>query len=1055
MALETQIIEYPFASGQNEGTQRDLLPLGQLSYVQNARYRRNNRLGKRNGYTSLGIVDIADATIGGTDGNVTCLGEKFAVVDDKFYRYDEDGAAWGVSPIEITTGAVTGTHLRNRWPQFLPAPTFQPLSVQSDLDIYTVYGTDTQPTASMTQAGGILYTCAAYWRFDPPGAGSWIVRVVGTDQQRGKQVFQQDLLASGDQSDAQQPHLLSTGNGTVVLVTDHFTAGAKDGIRIRLMTDRTVGFGATEYSVACLQSAVNNYIGDSTHFLITYADGTANNYTGKWSVSTQSFTTLSTSATGIGTPDRLSVYGVSGGETWIGVRISGGDTYVRSYTSALVARPYFASLDALFSVTVDSIPLFAVRPDDSTRVVIVCHGEDASGFQPMCITDAIAGSNYTGQEMFQAWCESLSWPFPVGNGIYMWTRHNADAQLGVATLVRIPQSDEFATTGSPHYFRSLPIEATLDDEDIDPPVEADESGPTFSTPQYTDLGYVACLTPTIETYVTAGPVTQLATRPLLVPVRHRSQDSYQAQASVVPVIGKQFVASAQPMFVGDRSAVEAGFVQAPVAPEFVALVAGGDLDTSSAYRYCAVYEYIDANGRIERSAPSVPLLVSTTASATVRLRIYPLELSKKVLRVKVYRTKGNETTFYFLCSLDATPAQHIGNPFTLDDIASDVVVSSNEQLYVQLGQELPNSQFPACQFATEGGGRLWVGGGFKSRVIQASKPFNPRLSVEFCDDDAFRVSLPAACTGLAWLDNLVAFTENSIIVVTGDGPDVAGVGSFTQTRLPFNIGCINWRSVIATDDGVFFQSARGLCLLPRGFAEPVPIDQVIDTLAAYPYITCVRAVHSEQSASHQHAERTVQWTCVSTLTVDSATAGVVIVYDTVRKVWSVDTFGAAQPCILLSAWDGQRCLAQNQIVADTHQFRLQDTNHSDAGTAITRTVRTGDIRPWGSFGHGVVNRIGIMQELEAACTTTQILTTENGANTSSRVYTGAGSDSIVGETEYLEASADATSLRDVNFLRVELSESSTTAGTALLGMVIEHDAKPQGFKLLPPRNRVA
>jgi hypothetical protein len=1048
MALKTGIIEYPFASGQNEGTQRDVLPLGQLSYLQNARYRRNNRLGKRNGYTSLGRVDIAAATIGGTDKYVTVLGEKFTVVDDRFYRYDETGGAWGINPVDIAAGTVKANHLRNRWPQFMPAPAFQPLSVQSDLDIYTIYGTSQPSTASMTQAGGILYTCAAFWRYDPPSAGTWIVRVVGTDQQNGEQVFQQDLVCSGDQDDAQQPHLLSTGNGTVVLVTDHFTAAAKDGIRIRLMTSRATGFSLTEYTVACLQSAVNYYVGDSTHILITYSDGTAFTNLGNWDVTTQAFTHLETDTTGAeGVPEVLSVYGVSGGLSFVGFTgATSGDTRVRTYNSSLASLSMLSALNTKFGLsTVTSPVLFAIRPDDATSVVIIVCGEDASGYQSMCLTDATQ-SAYTGDEMTQAWVEPLSWPFPVGDGVYMWSRHNADAQLGGATLVRIPRATEYGTGFTP-FGRSLPIEATLDDEDIDPPVEAAESGPTYPTPLSTDLGYIACLSPTIETFATPGPVTQAPTRPLLVPVKHRSDDQYQAQASVTPVAGKQFVASAQPMFVDARAAYEAGFVQAPVAPEFVATVAGGDLNPTSDYKYCALYEYRDANGRLEWSAPSLPMSASTTANQTIRFNVFPLELSKKVLRIKVYRTKANQSTFYLLATFDATPALHIGNPYTLDDTASDDVVGSNEQLYTQLGQELANSQFPACQFATEGGGRLWVGGGFKPAVIQASKQFHPRLSVAFADDDAFRQTLPAACTGMAWLDNLVAFTEEGIYVITGDGPDVAGVGSFSQTRLPFNIGCINWRSVIATDEGVFFQSARGMCLLPRGFAEPIPMDQVLDTLGDYPFITCARVIRTEQG------ERTVQWACVSTLDVDSTTAGVLLVYDTVRKLWSVDTFGASMPCTLISAWDGQRCLAQAVAAVDTHQFRLQSDAYSDAGTAIERIARTGDVRPWGTFSHGVINRIGVIQELESTCTATTILTTENGASTSTRVYTG-GSDGAVGETQYLEVSMNKETLRDVNFLRIELSESSTTAGLALFGMVIEHDAEPQGFKLPPIRNRV-
>jgi hypothetical protein len=1056
MALETQIIEFPFTQGQDQGVQRDVLPLGQFSYLQNVRYRRNNRLGKRNGYTSLGRVDIAAATIGNADRYVVTLGEKFTAVDDRFYRYDEVGSAWGVPPIAVQLGSKVGGQLTNRWPQFMPAPTLTPVYQQSELDLYGVTGTDLPSLASMTYADGVIWTAWLYWRLiSGAGGGAWVIRIVGTDPSSGKNVFQQDISPSsgGSATDDQHPHLLSTGDGTIVLVYDHFTAGTKDGIRIRLLTDRTAGFPATEYTVACLESAVNHYVGSADHILITYQDGTNNTRTGNWSVATQSFTTLTVTTTGgDGIPEQLSIYGISGGSTWIGsIGATSSEVKVRAYNSSLAVQGNSADLAAYFTGGASPPILFAARPATPTTVTAVAYSTTGG----MCVTDVLSTGTITGNRMLHAAARPLSWPFNAGGFTYMWVRHEAEDQLGVATLVRIPLSSEYAGNVSP-YLRSFPIEATLDDEDIDPPADIAQSGPTVTTPQSTPLGYVACLTPTVESFAVTGG-TYLLKKPLLVPVRHRSEDSYQGQPCVVPVAGKSFVASAQPMFVDARGAVEAGFVQAPASATFVGASAGGSLSANAAYQYTCLFEHIDSNGRSELSAPCAPLAGATTANTTLTVQFGSLELSKKTVRANIYRTLADRTTFYFLTSVDASPIANGAaagtNVFTIVDTAADTVVGANEQLYIQLGQELANSQFPACQFATEGGGRLWVGGGFKADVIQASKPIMPRLSVAFADDDAFRVTLPQACTGMAWLDNLVAFTEEGVYVVSGDGPDVAGVGSYSLTRLPFNIGCVNWRSVIATDEGVFFQSARGLCLLPRGFAEPVHMDQVMDTLGAYPYITSVKAIRSEQSASNTLAERTIQWTCVSTLAASSSTAGVVIVYDTVRKLWSVDTFGATSPCIFISCWDGQRCLAQGQATADTHQFRLQSTAYSDAGTAITRIERTGDLRPWGTFGHGVMNRVGVMHELASACTLTTTLTTEQGSQATDRVYTGSGADGATDATQYLEIAMGKDTHRDVNMLRIETTESSTAAGVALIHVVVETDIKPQGFKFLAARNR--
>jgi hypothetical protein len=197
----------------------------------------------------------------------------------------------------------------------------------------------------------------------------------------------------------------------------------------------------------------------------------------------------------------------------------------------------------------------------------------------------------------------------------------------------------------------------------------------------------------------------------------------------------------------------------------------------------------------------------------------------------------------------------------------------------------------------------------------------------------------------------------------------------------------------------------------------------------------------------------VQFACLSTLYADSDVAGIVLVYDPRSGAWSVDTFAAAQPGLLLADWTGQRMIAQAKIVTDTHCLRHESDGFADSDQATTLRVRTGDIRPWGTFGHGVINRIGLVHELRSACTLSTTLTTENGSRTSTEVYSGSAPDTA-GTTQYLETSLNKDTLRDVNMLRVEISESSTSEGVALIHLVAEHDAKPQGFKLQPIGKRV-
>lgn len=1061
MALETQIIEVPLAQGQDEGTQVEVLPMGKLSALQNARFRRLGRLGKRNGYRSIPSANASGTPLGNGSGRLACLGPRFCAVDDRFYLYDDVADAWAYPALD--GGALDGGRLPNRWPSFVPGRSFSPTSEQSPLGLYdvgtTTGGTLLQSVGALTYAQGLIWTSWCRWQRTPTVSG-WTVLVTGIDPESGLEVFHQDIPLSGAPTDPQQPVLLSTGNGTVVLISDTFTAGAKTAISIMLLTTRSAGFDiGAPVSITCVTSAANYYQGSQSEILIAYGNNTLDTYLGRWSVTTRTFSVLRIHSTvGNGEPTLMSCYGVAGGNSWLGYDGTAGPVAVNCYDSALaVTLSNNTAWNAAFlSTPVGPITFCAlpgVTPTEVLGVVATASGGMAvSSF----VATGIGSSQYPVRNV-----QPISQPFAAGGSVYLWVRHAADSQLGVATLVRLPQRAEYS-----FLFRNaaLPIEGTVDDEDIDP-LTAAVSGPVYPTPIETPAGYLTLLTPTVDSVVATGPVTYLLRKPLVVSVRHRSEGVLHANSSVTEVSGKAFIAGAQPMFVDARGAVEAGFIQSPQQPVSVAILGGGGLTENSVYQYTAYFESTDANGLIERSAPATPVVMSLGVGFTrTRVQFNSIELSKKVVRLRVFRTLANGTQFFQLVTLDVTPCVHANGVFTIEDNVADGIVGSNAPLYTQLGSEFENSQFPACRFSMVGGGRLWVGGGFKSNVVQASKAFRPRLSVEMVDDDAFRVFLPGECTGMAYLDNVVLFTVEGIYLVTGDGPDVAGVGAFSPpTRLPFDVGCINWRSVRTTDIGVFFESARGLCLLPRGFAEPVPMDQVMDTLQGYPHLTSSAVFNVEQSAAgSSFAERTVQWTALQDVDgePDEAGPGVVLVYDVARQAWSVDTFQADCAGAFLAARDSQRLIgAASTLVgpngaASWHPFRLQNTGFADSALPIPMLVTTGDMRLWGTFGHGVVNRVGLLGVLRSACTISLTKTTDVGSRATSKGYTGAAPEQTVGTTTYLEVALGAPEQRDVTALRLSVRESSALEGMSIVGLVVEADVKPQGFRLLPEADRI-
>jgi hypothetical protein len=172
----------------------------------------------------------------------------------------------------------------------------------------------------------------------------------------------------------------------------------------------------------------------------------------------------------------------------------------------------------------------------------------------------------------------------------------------------------------------------------------------------------------------------------------------------------------------------------------------------------------------------------------------------------------------------------------------------------------------------------------------------------------------------------------------------------------------------------------------------------------------------------------------------------------VSKAWSVDRFTAetAVPA-LLSSWDGQRVFA-----GTTTAFAIgrQDEGFADGGAAIPVVLRTGDLRPWGTLGHGVIHRAGLFAELRAACTLDVTKTTDRGTLATSRVYTGIAPDPLAGDKVYLAVALGSTEQKDVTALRLEMSESSATEGLAFIGLIIEHDQVVQNFRLPSPADRI-
>lgn len=292
-------------------------------------------------------------------------------------------------------------------------------------------------------------------------------------------------------------------------------------------------------------------------------------------------------------------------------------------------------------------------------------------------------------------------------------------------------------------------------------------------------------------------------------------------------------------FSGNGSS-EIGFLEIPTIYTLTS-GSGGAMTASGSYSYIVIWERIDTFGNRHLSAPSNPVSVvlGTADSAVTVLFTRPFCIHTffyQTINALIYRTVNGGTTYHLAARIPPAVAIPADGTFTYVDLASDASVSDNEDSYID-GGTLDNDLAPSGRFLTKSEERVWVGGLWHEDRIQCSKIYVPGEPYNFPDDPTHQVVLTAPCTGLAYMDGtVVAFTESSINLVTGFGPDDTGNGGFDSPRiLAKDIGCINYRSIVETSVGIFFQARNGIYLIPRGFGSPQLVsDPVSETLIALP-----------------------------------------------------------------------------------------------------------------------------------------------------------------------------------------------------------------------------
>jgi hypothetical protein len=376
------------------------------------------------------------------------------------------------------------------------------------------------------------------------------------------------------------------------------------------------------------------------------------------------------------------------------------------------------------------------------------------------------------------------------------------------------------------------------------------------------------------------------------------------------------------------SVVEHGF---HLFPEGLTATAGGGGTGALAagqYQYVACYEWLDAQGQIHRSAPSVPVTMTAVATGSGSVTVPCLQFTAKAggrsaVQIVLYRTAADGSIFYRLSSPTAPTANAIGTDKITyaDTTVTDTALQGNAQLYTT-GDVLENIAPPSIGPMAVHRSRVFGLDSTNPLQVWFSKQVAAGAPAEFSDVLFLNVDPRGGpVTALASLDDkLVVFKASRAFFVTGQGPDATGAQSDfgDAVEIPGGVGCVDPRSVVATPAGLMFRSSRGFHLLGR--------DLSVSYVGAD-----VEAYNGNRVTSAQAIPTTTQ----VRFTLDS---GVALVFDTLVGQWAVFTNHAAvDSAVWLDSFVYLR--------SDGTALQESATAFSDAGSHIRLRVVTS----WLSF----------------------------------------------------------------------------------------------------------
>lgn len=250
------------------------------------------------------------------------------------------------------------------------------------------------------------------------------------------------------------------------------------------------------------------------------------------------------------------------------------------------------------------------------------------------------------------------------------------------------------------------------------------------------------------------------------------------------------------------------------------------------YYYQAIYSWTDNQGNEYNSAPSIPVPVTGLTSATtyiISVAVPTLRLTYKIaspIKIRLYRWSVANQVYYEVTSiiqpvLNSTTADYV----TIIDPLADASIIGNNIIYTT-GGVVEDVNSPASSIMTLFDTRAWKVDAEDQNLLWYSKQVIEATPVEWSDlftyyvaPNVGTVGSTGPITALAPMDDkLIIFKQDAIYFINGTGPDNTGANSAYPNSPYFitsTVGCSNPRSVVLMQNGLMFQSDKGIWLLDR------------------------------------------------------------------------------------------------------------------------------------------------------------------------------------------------------------------------------------------------